>query len=108
MLFIDYTSQNDLIAWSVWIIYFATAKLLFYYYGQNRSSTFLLQLVHASASVIVEYYNGTRRVWEQERDMRIARGAIESSSNLLSALQTSKCFFMSWYKHSWRDEPIVL
>ena len=27
MLFIDYASKNDLIAWSVWIIYFATAKI---------------------------------------------------------------------------------
>ena len=38
--FIDCASQNELIAWSVWIIHFATAKLLFYYSNQKPSSRF--------------------------------------------------------------------
>ena len=38
--FIDYASQFELIAWSVWLIHFPTAKLLFNYYEQKPLETF--------------------------------------------------------------------
>ena len=38
--FRDYASQFELIAWSVWLIHFATAKLLFRYYDKKPWETF--------------------------------------------------------------------
>ena len=38
--FRDYASQFELITWSVWLIHFATAKLLFHYYDKKLSETF--------------------------------------------------------------------
>ena len=38
--FIEYANQFELIAWSVWIIHFPTAKLLFNYYDQKPLKRF--------------------------------------------------------------------
>ena len=38
--FIEYANQFELIAWSVGIIHFSTAKLLFNYYDQKPPETF--------------------------------------------------------------------
>ena len=40
--FIEYANQFELIAWSVGIIHFSTAKLLFNYYDQKPSEMFFL------------------------------------------------------------------
>ena len=82
--FRDYASQFELIAWSVWLIHFATAKLLFRYYDKKPWETFFLQMVHASACVIVECYEARGEFGENERETRIARRSTESNSSLYS------------------------
>ena len=49
----------------------------------------------------------TREVVEHERGVRVARGAAESNSSLLSAVQTSQLLNISTYAR-WRMNLIVL